>query len=96
MSIQDANGPIKGCSPIGTMPMRGLRISAQPIASSSGGVTIGIRMAPRNRFRPGRSVRSSSQLKPIATTIAKIVLPAAKISVFSTNPYVYGEYQTAR
>ena len=34
--------------------MRGLRISTQPIASSSGGVTIGIRMAAAEQIAPGQ------------------------------------------
>ena len=54
MSSQAPAGPMRPCSAIGMIPMRGLRISTQPIARSSGGVTIGIRIAAANRFRPGQ------------------------------------------
>ena len=67
------------------MPMRGLRISTQPIARSSGGVTIGIRIAAANRLRPGRSVRSISRLSASAMAIATAVLPTAKTTVLRTS-----------
>ena len=85
MSNQPSVGPMSGASATETMPMRGASTSAQPIASSSGGVAIGIRIMARNRWRAGRSVRSSSQLSAVATTIASIVLAAAKINVLRTS-----------
>jgi hypothetical protein len=85
MPIALAPSPKTEPSSEGMMPMLGLISSTQPIASSSGGVAIGIKMPARKRSRPGMSVRSTSQASTAASAMPKAVLPAAKISVSATR-----------
>ena len=79
------------------MPILGDSTSTQAIASSRGGVAIGMTIAARNRLRAGRSVRSRSQLSAVAMTRARNVLPPANIvaNVYAVNIAVKSDQSTS-